>query len=276
MNKIKDNIDNAINQRFYKYIDIRDKLFLVFAKPLAYFLFKLGLKANSVSIISGGFSIIGGILISFNNRFTMFTGSLFFILFYLFDYVDGIVARLRGDQSVGGQYIDLIMHLVTTISFSLGISIGSLKNEGEFMIPFIFLNVIACALNLSRFSVGWMAIIMKFLENKRSISDESIKLKKLFKKRSIILKIFLRLGSLIFHEDYFIFSLPCILFLNIIFGDQLVFDVRSILLVYGSIFYFPAIVFDILFYADNRIDIYYSKTFQSVELPELPKHIYFN
>ena len=153
MKQRKKLLEDALNKRFYSYEDIRDTIFLFLAKPISYFLFKLGFTANFVTLISGLFSLIGGLLISLDNKFSMLLGSLFFLAFYLFDYVDGIVARLRNEQSIGGQYIDLIMHLVTVVSFSLGVSIGSINNNGSLMIPLAFVNVIACALNLSRFKL---------------------------------------------------------------------------------------------------------------------------
>ena len=55
---------------------------------------------------------------------------------------------------------------------------------------------------------------MKFFENKIKSNDKKSKLKKQ-KNKKIIISILSRLGALIFHEDYAIFSLPLIFFSNI-------------------------------------------------------------
>jgi len=117
---------------------------------------------------------------------------------------------------------------------------------------------------------------MKFLENKNISFDEFTKPKNYKKQRNLLNKIFNRFGAFIFHEDYFIFTLPLILLFNLKFGELLPIDIRSILLIYGSLIYFPVIILDILFYANNRIDLYYSKTFESDLKPNLPKDIYFD
>ena len=266
------------NKRFYPYIDFRDKIFLVFAKPISLLFFKIGINGNTVSLFSGLFALCGGILLASNNKLIMLSGSACFLLFYLLDYVDGMVARYRDEQSIGGQYLDLIMHLIVSISFSLGISIGSINNDGALIIPFAFLTVIASGLTLSRFSIGWMSIIMKLNENKIStqLNQSNKNISKIKKTRKFIHKILIRLGSLIFHEDYFIFTLPIILFFNLFLGSKLNIDIRSIIIIFGGVIYFPAIILDVIFYTNNRIDLYYYKTFESSNLPDMPKCIYFD
>ena len=188
MNNYNKKIGKANDLRFYKYEDFRDKIFLILANPLAYFFYKLRIKADTISLLSGFIAILGGILLTSQNKIIIFLGSLCFPIFYLLDYVDGLVARLNKKSSVGGQYLDLIIHQIVGISISFGIFVGALKGEGEYMIPFGILSLIASSFFLSRFSIGWFSIIMKFLNIKLK-NRNKINIKKVEKKKNNVINI---------------------------------------------------------------------------------------
>ena len=263
-------------KRFYSYTDFRDHLFLFFAKPLSIIFFKLGLKANYVTILSGLSSIIGGLFLTSEKPIYLFSGMIFFIIFYLLDYCDGIVARLRNEQSIGGQYFDLIMHIVNGVSFGMGISLGSILTDGREYIPFAILTVISLSLTLSRFSIGWMAIAMKICEDikiNKNNEDNTISVKQ---KKPLLLKFLTRFGSILFHEDYFIFTVSLLLFLNIFYGGYLPIDVRTILIIYGAIIYFPAMLLETIFYSDTKLDKIFKKFSRKDKNFLLPDFIFFN
>ena len=278
MIKYKKEISRANNLRFYKYEDFRDKIFLVLANPLAYFFYKLGIGANTISLTSGLIAILGGILLTSQNKTTIFLGSLCFPIFYLFDYVDGIVARLNKKSSVGGQYLDLVMHQIVGITISFGIFVGALKAEGDYMIPFGILSVIASSFFLSRFSIGWFSIIMKFFEQKMKSNRKKIKKNREIKgniRKNILLSILCRLGALLFHEDYAIFTLPLIFFANLFLFKYFIFDIRAIITIYGALILFPAITLDIIYYANNKIDSNLENLNDKNLKPKLPDILYF-
>ncbi len=270
-------IQNSNNLRFYKYEDIRDKIFLIVANPLSYIFFKIGINANTISIVSGFFAILGGILLSSEKNSVAFFGAMCVPIFYLLDYVDGIVARLNKKPSVGGQYLDLIMHQVVTISISIGIFIGALNSDGKIVIPFGILSVLASSLLLSRFAIGWFSIIMKYCEDSslENVNQHRKKIKNKIKNKNLIILILLRLGSFIFHEDYAIFSLPLLFFLNIFFHHLLFFDVRTFLSIYGGLILFPAIILDIIYYSKYKIDSNYYLFLDKKFKPKLPDFYYF-
>ena len=274
MNKFKNEIYKANNSRFYTYEDFRDRIFLVLANPLAYFLYKLKIEANTVSLASGFVAILGGIFLTSQNKIIIFIGALCFPIFYLLDYIDGIVARLNKKSSVGGQYLDLVMHQVVGIAISLGIFVGALKSVGEFIIPFGILSVLASSFLLSRFSIGWFSIVMKFFEVKIKSNSEIIKSKKEENKK-IIISILFRLGALIFHEDYAIFTLPLIFFSNIFLFKYFIFDIRAIITIYGALVLFPAIILDIIYYANNKIDSNLRNMNDKNLKPKLPDILWF-
>ena len=278
MIKYKKEIKEAIDLRFYKYEDFRDKTFLILAKPLAYFFYKLGIDANTISLTSGLVAIIGGLLLTSQNRTIIFIGSLCFPIYYLLDYVDGIVARLNKKSSTGGQYLDLIMHQVVEISISFGIFVGALRAEGEYIIPFGILSIIASSFFLSRFTIGWFSIVMKYFEQKSKINGKPIKVNKQIKrkiKKNIILSILCRIGSFLFHEDYAIFTLPIVFFANLFLFRYFIFDIRAIIVILGGLVLFPAIILDIIFYANNKIDHNLKNLNDKNLKPKLPDILYF-
>ncbi len=275
MKRYKKEISQARASRFYSYQDFRDKIFLLIANPLSYFFYKSGIEANSISLASGLISIIGGILLTSNNPVVIFIGSLCFPLFYLLDYVDGIVARLNNRSSVGGQYLDLIIHQIVGISISFGIFVGALKSQGEIIIPFGILSIIASSFLLSRFSIGWFSIIMKYFEQKSRDGISPIKLKNLNSKKNLIISILVRFGALFFHEDYAIFTLPIIFLLNIFLNKIFLIDIRSVITVIGGIFLFPAIILDIIFFTNNKIDSNFNNLIDNKFRIKLPDVLYF-
>ena len=94
-------------------------------------------------------------------------------------------------------------------------------------------------------------------------------------KKNIILSILLRLGSLLFHEDYAIFSLPLIFFFNLLIPKFFYFDIRAMITIYGALILFPAIILDIIFYANNKIDPIFIKLNDNKLNPKLPDILYF-
>ena len=90
---------------------------------------------------------------------------------------------------------------------------------------------------------------MKFLKKKSKVITK-FKSRKA-KTKKIIILILSRLGALIFHEDYAIFTLPLIFFPIFLF-KYLLFDIRAIVTV-AALVLFPAIILDIIYYA-NKID----------------------
>ena len=275
MVSFKKKFNSQEKKRFYSY-DQRDLFFMLFAKPLSIIFFKLGFTANFITLLSGLCSIIGCFLLTFENQEVIFFGMFFFILFYVLDYCDGIVARLRNEQSIGGQYLDLIMHIVNGVCFATGISLGSIFVDGREYIPFAILTIISVSLTLSRFSIGWMTIAMKSCELKKlnkEIGKDRFKNSNI--KKSLFIKLLVRLGSFIFHEDYFIFTVTVILFFNIFYNKYLIFDIRTILIIYGAIIYFPAMVMDIIFYSEEKLKKIFVKFNNDNFDYKLPDFIYF-
>ena len=95
------------------------------------------------------------------------------------------------------------------------------------------------------------------------------------KKKNILISIILRLGALLFHEDYAIFSLPIIFFLNIFLHKYLFFDVRAFITIYGAVILFPSILLDIIYFSNNKLDSNFNNLIDKEIEPDLPDILYF-
>ena len=83
------------------------------------------LSANQVSFISILLGIIGGLLFAFGNYYLMIVGCIvFFQLWNLFDCVDGEVARVTNDLSLGGRYLEEIHNPIIESIFMACFGIG--------------------------------------------------------------------------------------------------------------------------------------------------------
>ena len=81
--------DKCTNGRFFSYDSIQDKIFVPPSIFLVWVFLRLGFSGNGVSVLSGLFAIIGGVLIASNEPMFIFIGSFGYMAFYLLDYVDG-------------------------------------------------------------------------------------------------------------------------------------------------------------------------------------------
>ena len=67
------------------------------------FYFFLNLSANKITLISGLVGILGLFFFS-NNKYAVLIGSLGYITYYILDYVDGNVARIKNISSINGSF----------------------------------------------------------------------------------------------------------------------------------------------------------------------------
>ena len=207
--------DKCTKGRFFSYDSINDKIFVPPSIFLVWVFLRLGFSGNGVSVLSGFLAIIGGVLIASNDPLFIFIGSFGYMAFYLLDYVDGGVARFNDKSGAGGQYMDWIMHVVSCVSIMTGLFIGAFSNTGLWLIPFGVLAVVASALSFDRISFAWFAICMHRQQlTSKGTANKPLKEVKNIKKKSLLFRRLSNLCTLIFHENYLIFSLPIVAFLN--------------------------------------------------------------
>jgi phosphatidylglycerophosphate synthase len=91
--------------------------------PTGWFIYRIGIKANSVSLFSILLTLISSIVIVFGNSENIIAASLLLMLVALSDCIDGNVARARGESGLGGEWMDAFSGytVYALIPLSLGI-----------------------------------------------------------------------------------------------------------------------------------------------------------
>jgi phosphatidylglycerophosphate synthase len=109
------------------------------------FFVQLGVSANQVSAIGILFGIIAGFMLSFGNLL-MFLSIAFYQLWNIFDCVDGEVARVTNNFTIGGRFLEEIDWVTVECAFLSFLGIGLYRMLGSMV--FVFLGL-AFALFLS-------------------------------------------------------------------------------------------------------------------------------
>jgi len=112
-----------------------------FSTPFTYFFIKLGISANSITILSIFLYLIGGIFLTLGTYFFFVIGLAIFIFNRILDDCDGEIARLTDSRSVEGVYLDRVGHYVLSLSLGMGFGLGlyRLYNEEIYLaLGFIF------------------------------------------------------------------------------------------------------------------------------------------
>lgn len=131
-------------------------LFDSLAVPLSYFLGKLGVHPNAITISSLLVAVLAFALMAFfdlpNIFFLLF--ALLFYLSFLLDCIDGKVARLTGKKSEFGAKLDSKTDNITKILFLVGYVIGPLKEIWLIAFLIVLVHYILHYLFLYRFRLG--------------------------------------------------------------------------------------------------------------------------
>ncbi len=91
--------------------------------PITYLFFKLRVSPNAVSIGMVILSIISFFYLIEADKISLFYGFALSFLAFLFDKVDGDLARLYGVASIKGTIIDFVYHRFSLFLFYLGIGV---------------------------------------------------------------------------------------------------------------------------------------------------------
>ena len=256
--------------RYFPYDDWRDRLFVPPSIFLVWVFVRLGWSGNAVSWLSGAVAAAGGVLLASDDPRLVALGSFGYMAFYFLDYVDGGVARYRGQSSVSGQYVDWIMHVIAAVAVASGLFAGALTATGAWIIPFGVLTVVASALALDRFALAWFSICMRHQQQQVNGSPVPPEGGGTAGRRSPLHRAVKIVSLATFHENYAIFVLPA-LALGQLFSPYPLPDFRVVLVVIGGAVCFPFMVWEIqLMASERRIETHYRKLFFSHEPPRLP------
>jgi phosphatidylglycerophosphate synthase len=267
------------DERYFAYDSLQDRLFVPIAMYLVWLFVRIGVSGNAVSWLSALAAVLGAFLLTSSDSSVVLIGSFGYILWCLFDYVDGAVARFNGKGSVAGQYVDWIMHVIAHIAIIAGIAIGAMNSVGAWIYPFAILGIVAAGLAYAKFSMAWFAICMEQQQRRASSHDVQNWAKTKIVPASGRLWLWFdyirRLTVVIFHENWLIFTLPLLATAQFfqIFGTT---DLRVVFTIMAGSLYFPVQVLEIhRLVITKRIQRGYSELFSPDHVPDLPKDHFF-
>jgi len=121
----------------------------IFARPISIYLTKLFLftpiSANQLTLVSGLLGVIAGVFFVIGGHWNGILGAAFLHLSFIFDYVDGEVARYKKQSSPKGEFLDgvildfihvFIFICLTFRAFNTNVYI---LNRSLYHNPFIFI-----------------------------------------------------------------------------------------------------------------------------------------
>ncbi len=126
---------------------------------------RLGISANTVTILSGIFCIIGGFLLCSRSIWIVVLGIVFFYIYSLLDHCDGDIARYNRKSSLLGAFLDWYVHFLRDAAMFTGLAIGSFADQPSvFIIICGFLSVLTPIFDKSVVGCGWTVISWNRLE----------------------------------------------------------------------------------------------------------------
>jgi phosphatidylglycerophosphate synthase len=125
---IIDSLKNSYTEE-KKAVDRRENIFIYYiVRPISYIVtipfIKLGISANTVSILSSIIALLGSALIAIDDYLLGILGGCFVFLWIVLDCVDGNIARLNKKPSGKGEFLDAMGGYIlnATIFMALGSS----------------------------------------------------------------------------------------------------------------------------------------------------------
>jgi phosphatidylglycerophosphate synthase len=124
------------------------------------FFIETKVSANQVSLFSIVSGVVGGLLFVFGDYYLMLVGCIVFLqLWNFFDCVDGEVARVMNDISLGGRYLEEVHNPIVEPSFIACFGIGLFKLWGSLVFLYLgfFFALSICLLhnfNSSRYYIS--------------------------------------------------------------------------------------------------------------------------
>lgn len=100
--------------------------------PVSWIFYSLGIRANTISLMSIGLTVVASLLIIFGNNSEITLASFLMVFVALLDCVDGNVARARSETGPSGEWMDALSGytVYALLPISLGIGIQT-ESQGD-------------------------------------------------------------------------------------------------------------------------------------------------
>lgn len=144
--------------------DWYSKIMTKLAVYCTYVLAKTSLSANMATFIMLLIGLASGVAFCFNN---MLLGVILMQVWYLFDWIDGAIARVKNQCSKTGWYYDHLIHLINHPVFFVSIAVGLYRQTNlTYILIFGVLAAYAHIVDVSASDTYMMVLFKNLLDNK--------------------------------------------------------------------------------------------------------------
>lgn len=125
----KQNIDLSLRERYKGSYAIYYALYVThfFSIRIVRLLYNTSITPNQITTFSIILSFVSAYSFSLGSNISCLVGAFLLELFYIFDSVDGQLARAKGLSSYGGKYLDIFCNFLVPPAVLFGVGIGVLK-----------------------------------------------------------------------------------------------------------------------------------------------------
>ena len=119
------------NWKKHPYTKLKSYYYIELGAVLIYFLIKTKISPNSITLVYALLGIVGACLFAVGNNTALFIGIFVFFSKAIPDWIDGHIARMKGQTSKIGGMLDEWGAQVNTICFQLAICLYVAVNTGS-------------------------------------------------------------------------------------------------------------------------------------------------
>lgn len=109
--------------------------------PIGWLVYKIGIKANHVSLISIFLALLSSLIMVFGSMNSMLPASLLMLLVALSDCIDGNIARARGETGPGGEWMDALSGYTVYALLPLALGIHVSLHRTDDLLPGLWIIV---------------------------------------------------------------------------------------------------------------------------------------
>ncbi|NQT06197.1 MAG: CDP-alcohol phosphatidyltransferase family protein [Candidatus Omnitrophica bacterium] len=155
---------------------------------LAYLLMGAGVSANLATIFGLVVGLISLLFFAMSDK-VFYLGTLFYILYWFFDFADGNIARVSNSASYYGKFLDGMVDALIETLLPLSIAIGLFIKEGD-----IFYIAVGTSISVSLlfafFAINRISFFKRWIEIERGSGGNTKELNPLKSTRLPMKKIF--------------------------------------------------------------------------------------